>query len=53
LLDYYREQQKLVIVDGCQGIDQVFMNLVHILRERIGAKRIENLFGELPEEASN
>jgi adenylate kinase len=39
LLDYYQEQQKLVIVNGYQNIDQVFMDLVRTLQSLVGIEQ--------------
>jgi len=36
LLDYYRKQQKLVTINGCQDIDQVYMDVMHAIRDAIG-----------------
>ncbi len=36
LLDYYKDQQKLLTVDGNQDIDQVYHDLLHALKKDIG-----------------
>jgi len=32
LLDYYKDQQKLIVVDGNQNIEQVYADILHVLK---------------------
>ncbi len=45
LLDYYKDQQKLVVVDGDQDIDQVHRDLLHAVRKGV---EVGSMKGILP-----
>jgi adenylate kinase len=38
LLGYYREQHKLVTINGCQDIDQVYMDMMQAIQKAVGSE---------------